>query len=427
MVWQRGWIVLLLLGTVRIAVAEESEEPFGKLAERMAQAVNGQDYAAARQDFNQAMLDDLTLEKSKELFGKLAQEYGKIEKLDSPRVTVPGQAVVFAHCARKDLEILVVLDEEKKITGLSFLPARRPIGEVMGRLMKAINGEDYLSVRLDLTQAMLDDLSLAKSVQLFPGVVNHYGKIEKLDAPRVMGPNRIAVRARGALRDLDLRVTFDEQNRIAGLTYGEAILVPEQLVTSFRLPVEGEWLVMLGGDSREQNGHHHDSPVECFALDFAVVDEEGRTFCGHGRENEDYYAFGQPIVAPADGVVTDVVSGVRDNKPGTINTSCACGNMVIIKHQEHEVSALGHLKQGSIPVKCGDKVKQGQVVGQCGNSGYSTGPHLHFHVQNTPIIQEATGLQFVFEKIVVTRDGKSEVREKYAPVKGDLVKESGER
>lgn len=421
MIWRHVGIVLLVLAAVGTAVAEDSGKPFEAVVQRLVQAINAQDFAAARQDFNQAVSDDLTLEKTEKVFTDILAGHGKIEKLDTPRVTTLNQAVFSAHCARNDLRILVVLDEQDKIGGLWFMPPVPPVGEVLQRLVKAINGEDYVAARLDFTQAMLDDLSIEKSVLLFPGMVSHYGKIEKLDPPRAMGPNRIAVRAHGAVHDLDLRIALDEQNKIASLTFGEAIPVPEQLVTSYRLPVEGEWLVLLGGDTKELNGHHHDSPVECFAFDLTMVNDKGLPFRGNGLENEDYYAFEQPILAPADGVVTDVISGVRDNRPGTINTSCACGNMVIIRHREHEVSALGHLQQGSIRVKCGDQVKQGQVVGLCGNSGCSTGPHLHFQLQNTPLLQEATGMRCVFEKVLVTRDGKSETQTGYSPLKGDLV------
>ena len=421
MMWRQVGTVLFVLAAVGTAVGEESGKRFEVVVQRLVQAVNAQDFAAARQDFNQAVLDDLPLEKSKPFFTDILARHGKIERLDAPRVTAPNQAVFSAHCAGSDLRILVVLDEQDKIGGLSFLPPVPPVGEVLQRLVKAINGEDYVAARQDFTQAMLDDLSIEKSVLLFPGLVSHYGKIEKLDPPRAMAPNRIAVRAYGAVHDLELRIALDERNRIGGLSYGEAIPVPEQLVTSFRLPFEGEWLVVLGGDSKELNGHHHDSPIERFAFDLTMVDEKGLSFCGNGLENEDYYAFGQPILAPADGVVTDVISGVRDNRPGTINTSCMCGNSVIIRHQEHEVSFFGHLQQGSIRVKCGDQVKQGQVVGLCGNSGCSTGAHLHFQLLNTPLVQEATGVRCVFEKVLVTRDGKSETRTDYSPFKGDLV------
>jgi murein DD-endopeptidase MepM/ murein hydrolase activator NlpD len=181
-------------------------------------------------------------------------------------------------------------------------------------------------------------------------------------------------------------------------------------------------LVFWGGDSRELN-HHHDSPNQRFAFDFLVVDEVGQSHQDDGKRNEDYYVFGKPVLAPADGVVTDVIMGVRDNTPGSMNPAFAGGNTVIVMHKEHEISVLCHFQQGSIRVKPGDKVKQGQILGLCGNSGNSSEPHIHFHVQNTPITSDATGLRCEFKKIAVTKNGQSESKTNYSPVKGDLIKQ----
>lgn len=307
-------------------VARRSRQRFAEVVQRLVQAINAQDHAAIRQGFNEAMLDDLTSEKSKQFFSRLANQFGKIEKLDVLRLTAPNRAVVAAHCSRRNLDITVVLDEHDKIAGLTFLPSTPPIP------------------------------------------------------------------------------------------------VPNRLRTSFRLPFDGQWWVFWGGESKELN-HHHDSASQRFAFDFLVVDESGRTHQGEGKENKDYFAFGQPVLAPADGVVTDVINGVRDNTPGSMNPTFAGGNAVILMHCENEVSVLAHFQQGSIRVKCGDEVKRGQVLGLCGNSGNSSEPHVHFHVQNTPITQDATGLRCVFEKITVTRDAKSESRMSYSPVKGDIVRQ----
>jgi hypothetical protein len=292
--------------------------------------------------------------------------------------------------------------------------------KVTQRLVQAINAQDYPAIRQDFSQAMLDDLTLEKSKQVFTSVVNQFGEIEKIGTPRVTAPNRAVVFAQCARMDMDITVVLDEHNKIDALWLTRAVPVPDRLVTSFHLPFKGRWLVVWGGDSRELN-RHHDSHLERFAFDFVVVDEAGRFHQGEGKENKDYYAFGKPVLAPADGVVTDVITGVRDNTPGSMNPSFAGGNAVILRHRENEVSVLCHFQQESIRVKRGERVKQGQVLGFCGNSGMSSEPHIHFHVQNTPILQDGTGLRCVFEKITVTRNGKSKSRMGYSPVKGDIV------
>ena len=188
-----------------------------------------------------------------------------------------------------------------------------------------------------------------------------------------------------------------------------------------RWSFDGEWLVFWGGDTRELN-RHHDVPNQKFAFDFLIADSSGKTYTGEGNKNEDYFAFGQEIRSPADGIATDVITGVRDNVPGSMNPYSTLGNAVLIKHREHEVSVLAHFKQGSIRIEPGDKVKKGQVLGLCGNSGNSSEPHLHYHLQNTPIIQDGTGIKCFFENIIVTGNRKGKSLDRYSPVQGDIIR-----
>jgi murein DD-endopeptidase MepM/ murein hydrolase activator NlpD len=151
------------------------------------------------------------------------------------------------------------------------------------------------------------------------------------------------------------------------------------------------------------------------------VGADGKTRKGDSSRNEDYYAFGREVLAPADGVVTDVIEGVRDNVPGSMNPLSAVGNAVLIQHSKHEVSVLAHFKQGSIKVKTGDAVKKGQVLGLCGNSGNSSEPHIHYHLQNTPVFPEATGFKCCFDELEVEQEGKKATQRSYSPVKGDII------
>ena len=189
-----------------------------------------------------------------------------------------------------------------------------------------------------------------------------------------------------------------------------------------KLPFKGEWTVVWGGDTEELNAHHHD-PVQRFAFDFLISDDEGKTHRGEGRRNEDYYAFGKEILAPADGVVVVVIEGVPDNTPGSLNPYSALGNAVYIQHAEWEVSVLAHLKLGSVRVKVGDRVKQGDVIGLCGNSGNSSEPHLHYHLQNTPSIQNAEGVKCYFKDVLVRKSGRKELKREYSPLKGDKIEQ----
>jgi murein DD-endopeptidase MepM/ murein hydrolase activator NlpD len=76
---------------------------------------------------------------------------------------------------------------------------------------------------------------------------------------------------------------------------------------------------------------------------------------------------------------------------------------VIIDHGNSEYSVLAHLKLGSVRVKVGQKVMPGTMIGRCGNSGNSPVPHLHIHLQNTPVIFGGEGLPMQFQDYVADK------------------------
>ena len=220
-----------------------------------------------------------------------------------------------------------------------------------------------------------------------------------------------------------MQIVLDGRGLIAGLSFKPHVATrpaPEKHQTQLSLPFKGRWLVFWGGDTRKLN-QHHDMPNQRFAFDMLGVGESGKTQQGDGTRNEDFYAFGREVLAPADGTVIEVIEGVHDNTPGSMNPYSAVGNCVVIRHREEEVSVLAHLKRGSIVVKVGDNVKRGQLLGKCGNSGNSSQPHLHYHLQNSAVLQDGLGIKCVFQKGVVTKDGKTETRTNWSPMKGQIV------
>ncbi len=302
-------------------------------------------------------------------------------------------------------------------------PATDRFEKVLNRMVKAINEADYLGIQRDFGQVMLDFFPLEKSKPFFKNLMARYGKIQRLDSARLIPPNQAISPAHFERGILDIKVVLDNQDKIIGLWFlphTADISVPEKHETKLSLPFKGRWLVFWGGDTKELN-QHHDVPNQRFAFDFLGVNDDGETRKGDGKTNQDYFAFGREILAPADGIVTDVINGVRDNVPGSMNPYSALGNAVFIQHREHEVSVLAHLKLGSITVKAGESVKKGQIIALCGNSGNSSEPHLHYHLQNTPVIQDGTGIKSYFLKVNVTKEGKEELKINYSPVKGEII------
>jgi hypothetical protein len=167
--------------------------------------------------------------------------------------------------------------------------------------------------------------------------------------------------------------------------------------TTLQLPFEGVWYVVWGGRTLEQNRNAVFKDRR-FGYTFTVIAEDGSSLVaeGDGSRNSDYLCFGMPVLSPGDGEVIAIANDAPDNLPGEPNTQDFPGNYVVIDHGNGEYSMLAHLRLGSVGVEVGDSIVAGQKVGECGNSGYSGEPHLHYHLQNTPEWLSGEGLPAQF-------------------------------
>ena len=293
--------------------------------------------------------------------------------------------------------------------------------------VSAYNAKDYAKIERQFNAQMKAAVSGDKLKEFLDNLRADLGNITNLGAPDFIAPSAANFPAEFERGKMTLLVALDAEGKIAGFR----VTPPEppkpknasRNQTKLSLPFKGEWFVVWGGDAPEQN-QHQNAPNQRFAFDILKIGAGGKTHAGDGTKNEDFYAFGQEIVAPADGVVTYAVDGVQDNKPGEMNRMYVPGNLVVIKHAEGEYSLLAHLKQNSVRVRVGDKVTRGQTIGLCGNSGNSSEPHLHFQVQNAPFFEDEASVKVFFEKLTVKRDGKTETKTDYSPVKGDVVSQN---
>jgi uncharacterized protein (DUF1684 family) len=302
-------------------------------------------------------------------------------------------------------------------------PPKERFIEVAESVVKAINAADAESLRRDFGDAMLKALPADKCKELFAHLKSSFGPIQKLEPPTLTPPGKAVFIARGERNPAEMTLSLDAKGKVAGLRFlpYSDIPVPSRNETTMALPFAGKMLVFWGGETAEQSGHHFKDRPQKFAYDLVGIGDGGKSHLGKGTRNEDYHCFGREIYAPAEGVVLEVVDGVHDNVPGVMNAYSALGNAIFIQHAKHEISLLAHLKQHSIQVKPGDKVKRGQVLGLCGNSGNSSEPHLHFHLQNTPKIEDATGIRCFFEAVTVEKNGKTDVRLSHMPQKGEVI------
>ncbi|PIY08762.1 MAG: peptidase M23 [Flexibacter sp. CG_4_10_14_3_um_filter_32_15] len=285
---------------------------------------------------------------------------------------------------------------------------------------KHYNNSDYDSIFEMYGVGMKGALPLDRSTEFFSGLFTQVGKITKREFSRYDNGTYAVYKTNFERAILGLNISVDNEGKINGLfikPFEEKtdLPKPKRNKTKLILPFEGQWNVFWGGDNEEQN-YHVVSQSQKNAFDL-VIQKEGKSYKTDGQTNEDYYAFGKEIFAPCDGEVVLSVDGVKDNKIGQMNTMFVSGNTVIIKTPNDEYLFFAHFKQNSIKVKQGQKVKQGELLGLCGNSGNSSEPHLHFHIQNTENSEQATGIKCYFDKILV--DGKE--KEDYSPLKNEVI------
>jgi hypothetical protein len=192
--------------------------------------------------------------------------------------------------------------------------------------------------------------------------------------------------------------------------------------TALALPVRGKVFVWEGHDFY---AHHFRVPMgnakvkaigiaansNEFASDFIYTDAEGGEYKGDPRKAENWYSYGKPIYAPGAGIVRESANDIPDNwykdaKATSIGHPVLpagkdpkdIGNYVLIDHGNGEFSLLVHMKPGSVTVKAGDRVTQGQQIGQIGFAGDSLFPHLHYSLMEGPEDERNWGLPAYFSR-----------------------------
>lgn len=124
----------------------------------------------------------------------------------------------------------------------------------------------------------------------------------------------------------------------------------------YRIPFEAGKSVSIGQGCNGQFSHF--GPAR-FSLDFEVP-------------------VGTPIFAARGGQVVDVVE--NNTKGGPTREFLEFDNRIVIQHSDKTMSVYSHLKYRGAEVRVGQKVRQDQLIGYSGNTGFSTAPHLHFAV-----------------------------------------------
>ena len=208
-------------------------------------------------------------------------------------------------------------------------------------------------------------------------------------------------------------------------------------------PLKGEWVAPhTPGDKIPSHGT--DSLGQRYAYDFIRTDVNSKNKFKFYKSSvvryriigipiNECFCYQEQIYSPVNGVVLVVKDGVKE--PGylhpifdflkvIIRTISATiqglflpvhkiqlhkfvGNYVIIKFDEY-YAFFAHISPGTIPVKEGQKVNIGDIIGKVGHSGNSTAPHLHFHIMDSPDLLTAKGVACGFKKYYTFNDNEWE-------------------
>ena len=215
--------------------------------------------------------------------------------------------------------------------------------------------------------------------------------------------------------------------------------------TPLALPVKGKVFIWEGHDFY---AHHLRVPLgnqrvkaigisansNEFASDFIYTDAAGNAYHGDPRKIENWYGYGKPIYAPGAGVVKETANDIPDNQitkadatdlthpklpPGKDPKDI--GNYVLIDHGNGEFSLLVHMKPGSVKVKAGDHVAEGQEIGAIGFAGDSLFPHLHYSLMEGAEDEKSWGLPAYFSNFRRYYGTKSERVSRDTVNSGDFV------
>jgi hypothetical protein len=161
------------------------------------------------------------------------------------------------------------------------------------------------------------------------------------------------------------------------------------------LPVRGTWLAGHAGASKITNFH----TTYRYAIDVLKLGPDGRLVDGSDLVVTNWYGYGEPVYAPADGQIVKVVDGFPSRPIGDGDNVNPAGNYVVIDIGNNRQVVLAHLMEGSVGVAEGEFVTSATMIGRVGNSGNSEAPHLHLHVQSASEI----GIPFRFHSMQLKR------------------------
>jgi hypothetical protein len=202
--------------------------------------------------------------------------------------------------------------------------------------------------------------------------------------------------------------------------------VSQDSVPTLTPPFKGG--IWLAGEGPANNSNHrraitaiggHIYSAERFAIDWVKVGPNGDSRHDGATQNDNWWGWGEPILAVADGEITEVVDGITDNTPRVlppVTLDNIAGNHVILQIACNRYVTYAHLQNGSIKVRLHDHVHRGDVLALLGNSGNTTGAHLHLQMTDRNSVLQSQGVPFVFGSFTYLGPGSDYELDKHVSV-----------
>lgn len=193
-------------------------------------------------------------------------------------------------------------------------------------------------------------------------------------------------------------------------------LLPERERMTVAPPVRGRWLA-VNSPATKVPSHGVRAWGQAYAIDLVSEPTDGaRPAFGEGpamRPPADYPAFGAPVFAMIDGTVVRRVDGMRDHRSRSSllafvymmvegmlrelgGARFILGNHVVIRGEGGVCAVVAHLQRGSVALKVGDRVRAGDVIARCGNSGNTSEPHVHAQLMDRASAWTGQGVPMAF-------------------------------
>ncbi len=212
--------------------------------------------------------------------------------------------------------------------------------------------------------------------------------------------HRITTSFQSANQPLQTYIAIDPGTEVSSQ---EAVVIAPPLRGNNWLVANGSGAIISPHRYTVQATNGQLRPPEYFAIDFVRFDEQQHLYIDDIKDVKNWFGYGSDIISVAAGRVIEVRDDLPDDIPGEARPKLTAdeyaGNHVIVDIGNGKYASYAHLAPGSIVVRKGEQVQQGQVLGKLGNSGNSDGPHLHFQITDSGSFLNTNGLPFAFDRM----------------------------